>query len=108
MIRRLTWRQEDLEQIFGLTQTQPDRSSHRRELSLLAWIQKRWLLGTHQGAAQPEYLDYYPDEFTVRFNRRTSASRGKLFYRLVQQAVAVDPVTYRDLVRHARRPTHYM
>ena len=54
---------------------------------------KRWLLGTHQGAVRPTHLDYYLDEFTFRFNRRTSRSRGMLFYRLIQQAVAVDPVT---------------
>jgi hypothetical protein len=60
-----------------------------RVVSLL----KRWLFGTHQGAFQPSYLDYYPDEFTFRFNRRTSRSRGKLFYRLVQQAVAIHPIT---------------
>ena len=53
---------------------------------------KRWLLGTYQGAVQPEHLDYYLDEFTFRFNRRTSSSRGKLFYRLVQQAADVGPV----------------
>ena len=53
---------------------------------------KRWLLGTHQGAIQPEHLDYYLDEFTFRFNRRTSRSRGKLFYRLMQQAVVVGAV----------------
>lgn len=55
---------------------------------------KRWLLGTHQGAVSHKYLDYYLDEFTFRFNRRRSKSRGKLFFRLAQQAVAVDPVTY--------------
>lgn len=59
-----------------------------RVVSLL----KRWLLGTHQGAVQLSHLDYYLDEFTFRFNRRRSRSRGKLFYRLVQQAVAVDPI----------------
>ena len=58
---------------------------------------KRWLAGTHQGAVRPSHLDYYLDEFTFRFNRRTSRSRGKLFYRLVQQAVAVDPVTGDDI-----------
>ena len=58
---------------------------------------KRWLTGTHQGAVRPSHLDYYLDEFTFRFNRRTSQSRGKLFYRLVQQAVAVDPVTGHDI-----------
>jgi transposase-like protein len=54
---------------------------------------KRWLTGTHQGAVRPSHLDYYLDEFAFRFNRRASQSRGKLFYRLVQQAIAVDPVT---------------
>lgn len=36
-------------------------------------------------------MDYYLDEFTFRFNRRTSRSGGKHFYRIVKQAVAVDP-----------------
>jgi len=61
---------------------------------------KRWLLGTHQGAVTPAHLDYYLDEFTFRFNRRTARHRGLLFYRLVQQAVAVDPVPYATLVKH--------
>jgi len=64
----------------------------------VASLLKRWLLGTHQGAIAPEHLDYYLDEFTFRFNRRSSASRGKLFYRLIQQAVQVPPVPYRTLV----------
>lgn len=63
----------------------------------VASLLKRWLLGTHQGAVSREHLDYYLDEFTFRFNRRTSRSRGKLFYRLVQQAVLADPVTYAKL-----------
>lgn len=58
---------------------------------------KRWLLGVHQGAVRPGHLDAYLDAFTFRFNRRTSRWRGKLFYRLVQQAVTVDPVRRRDL-----------
>jgi hypothetical protein len=46
-------------------------------------------MGTHQGAVSHKHLDYYLDEFTFRFNRRRSKSRGKLFFRLAQQAVAV-------------------
>ncbi len=61
-------------------------------------LHKRWMLGTYQGAISPEHLDYYLDEFVFRFNRRSSRSRGKLFYRLVQQAVAVDPTPYRSIV----------
>ncbi len=59
----------------------------------VASLLKRWILGTHQGAIRSSYLAYYLDEFTFRFNRRTSRSRGKLFYRLVQQAVVIHPVT---------------
>lgn len=65
----------------------------------VASLLKRWLMGTHQGAVAPEQLDYYLDQFTFRFNRRRSANRGKLFYRLVQQAVAIDPVPYKSLIR---------
>jgi len=64
----------------------------------VASLLKRWLLGTHQGAVSPEHLDYYLDEFTFRFNRRNSRSRGKLFYRLIQQAVQVEPAPYRTMV----------
>lgn len=53
---------------------------------------KRWLLGAHQGRVSVKYLDAYLDEFTFRFNRRTSQWRGKLFYRLVQQAVGRNAV----------------
>lgn len=63
----------------------------------VASLLKRWLLGTHQGAVSAEHLDYYLDEFTFRFNRRTSRSRGKLFYRLLQQAVQIPPTTYRSM-----------
>ena len=59
---------------------------------LVASLVKRWLLGTYQGAVKPTHLAYYLDEFTFRFNRRTSRSRGKLFYRLMQHALLVDPV----------------
>lgn len=65
-----------------------------RVISLL----KRWLMGTHQGAVSHKHLDYYLDEFTFRFNRRTSKSRGKLFFRLVQQAVNVEPMPRHRIV----------
>jgi transposase-like protein len=58
----------------------------------------RWLLDTHQGAVSHQHLPYYLDEFTFRFNRRKSKSRGKLFYRLVQQAVTTTPTTYSQIV----------
>ncbi len=63
----------------------------------IASLLKRWLLGTHQGAVRSEQLDYYLDEFTFRFNRRTSRSRGLLFYRLLEQAMTTQPVTYKHI-----------
>jgi transposase-like protein len=66
---------------------------------------KRWLLGTYQGGVRFSHLDYYLDEYTFRFNRRTSRWRGKLFYRLVQQAAAVDPVLGKDILGHVWTPT---
>ena len=65
-----------------------------RVISLL----KRWLLGTHQGAVSDAHLDYYLDEFAFRFNRRHSKSRGKLFYRLAQQAVQIQTTPYKLLI----------
>lgn len=62
-----------------------------------ASLLKRWLLGTHQGAVNSKQLDYYLDEFTFRFNRRTSRSRGLLFYRLLTQAAITAPVTYQHI-----------
>jgi hypothetical protein len=49
-----------------------------------------------------EHLDGYLDELTFRFNRPKSRSQGKLFYRLVQQAVAVESVTYEEIVLSAQ------
>jgi len=59
---------------------------------------KRWILGTHQGSVSKKHISYYLDEFTFRFNRRTSSYRGKLFYRLLENAVLIGPTTYEDFV----------
>ncbi len=67
----------------------------------IASLFKRVLLSTHQGAVHGKHLDYYLDEYTFRFNRRTSRSRGLLFYRLMEQAVVTEVTTYRGIVdRH--------
>lgn len=64
----------------------------------IASLLKRWLLGTHQGAVRREHLDAYLDEYTFRFNRRTSRARGLLFYRLLEQAVQTPPAPYNDII----------
>jgi transposase-like protein len=61
---------------------------------------KRWILGTLQGSCSKEHLGYYFDEYTFRFNRRKSNSRGLLFYRLLQNAVRLEPITYDMIVSH--------
>lgn len=79
-----------------------------RVLSLL----KRWLLGTHQGSVKPHQLDYYLDEFAFRFNRRHSRHPGLLFYRLVQEAAATEPIPLKAIIggqtgrRSTNRATH--
>ncbi|MGH8940567.1 MAG: IS1595 family transposase [Actinomycetes bacterium] len=64
----------------------------------VASLAKRWLLGTHQGSVDDAHLQTYLDEFVFRFNRRTSRSRGMVFYRVLELAVAHEPVRYRDLI----------
>ena len=64
----------------------------------IAALLKRWLLGTHQGAVSSKYLDYYLDEYTFRFNRRSAQARGLLFYRLVEQAVHVEHISRNQII----------
>jgi transposase-like protein len=64
------------------------------QMHLAISLFKRWMLGTLQGGVPHKYLEDYFNEFVFRFNRRKSASRGKLFLRLAQQATQIDPVPY--------------
>ena len=66
----------------------------------IASLLKSWLLGTHQGSVNSHHLHYFLDEYTFRFNRRNSKARGMLFYRLLQQAVAIPTITYKDLTEY--------
>jgi len=64
----------------------------------VASLLKRWILGTHQGSVAQEHLQSYLEEFTFRFNRRTSRSRGLVFRRLLEQAVVTSPTTEADII----------
>lgn len=76
-----------------VVQKNPDLGDNLLPLvNRVASLLKRWILGTHQGAVQHSHLEYYLDEYTFRFNRRTSKSRGLLFYRLICQAIELGPV----------------
>ena len=69
---------------------------------MAASLLKRWLEGTLHYGASDQHLGYYLDEFTFRFNRRSSGSRGLLFYRLLEQAVRTDPAPLPTLI--AQKP----
>jgi transposase-like protein len=103
-----TVRTDGLNAYLGLDGYVHDRQVQRRQaqgdhllprVHRVVSLLKRWLLGTHQGAIGHDHLGYYLDEFTFRFNRRTSASRGKLFYRLAQQATQISPAPFDSLIR---------
>lgn len=81
----------------------PSSKSHLKRTHLVITLVKRWLLGTLQGAARKEHLDYYLDEYTFRFNRRKSKYRGKLFHRLLENAILLKPIKYEDLTKGIRR-----
>ena len=66
---------------------------------------KRWINGTHQGNIDPYHLPFYLDEFAFRFNRRLSSHRGKLFFRLIQQALTTAPHPYKKIVRIKKKQT---
>jgi ISXO2 transposase-like protein len=67
-------------------------------LSLETSLLKRWLLGTHAGAARPKHLQAYLDEFAFRHNRRKTNGVGRIAARVIEQLVARRPLTMRQLI----------
>lgn len=86
--------------IINLSKRRKSPSELLPRVHQVASLLKRWLMGTHQGAVSHDHLDYYLDEFTFRFNRRSSKYRGKLFYRLLEQAVQTPPVSYAAIIKN--------
>jgi transposase-like protein len=78
--------------------TAEEKDSVLPGVHLVASLLKRWLAGTLQFSVTEKHLGYYLDEYAFRFNRRTSAARGLLFYRLLEQAVITDPHPIAELV----------
>jgi len=76
------------------------------KVHLIISLLKRWLLGTHQGAVSEKHIQYYLDEYSFRFNRRLSKHRGKLFYRIIQQAVTQEAITMDEIT--GKKPKHNM
>jgi transposase-like protein len=76
----------------------PENDNVLPHVHMIVSLLKRWLLGTHQGAVKESHLQAYLDEYVFRFNRRKSASRGLLFYRLVESAMMTKPVTLDEII----------
>jgi transposase-like protein len=90
---------DSLGYIHKITKVKDNKASDLLpHVHIVVSLLKRWILGTHQGSVSKKHIDYYLDEFTFRFNRRTSSYRGKLFYRLLENAVLIGPTTYENFV----------
>jgi len=84
--------------VENISQSEKKAAEMLPNIHLVVSLIKRWLLGTHQGAVSPKHLTGYLDEYAFRFNRRLSTHRGKLFYRLMQQAVSTAPISRQEIV----------
>jgi transposase-like protein len=67
-------------------------------INIVTALLKRWLLGTLHGRLDPKHMDNYFEEFTFRFNRRTSTARGLLFQRVLENSVQIQPAPYREII----------
>jgi transposase-like protein len=85
-----------------------DKNDKLPHIHLAISLIKRWILGTYQGRIEEYHLQAYLEEFTFRFNRKTSTYRGLLFYRLVQGAMSTVPHPYEHLIepRTSDEPEH--
>lgn len=78
----------------------PDADVLLPRVHRVASLLKRWYYGTHHGRIEVKHLNAYLDEFVFRFNRRTSGSRGLLFFRTLENCVKIKTKTYSRLTTH--------
>jgi transposase-like protein len=86
------------ESVVFKTSKADDENEKLPHVHLAISLLERWILGTYQGHVEEYHLQAYLEEFTFRFNRKTSTHRGLLFYRLVQGAMSTIPHPYEDLI----------
>jgi hypothetical protein len=97
-----SWRSYDtiLNEPYAHEKTNQSRAGINNNLygvHLIASLVKRLIRGTYQGRFEPKYLQNYLDEYVFRFNRRKSKSVGKIFMRIVQQAVKSVKITTNEI-----------
>jgi transposase-like protein len=95
-LRKLSEMGYEHESFVGQNSTEPAHVN-LPGVHMVGSLLKRWLTGTLHYAVSQEHLACYLDEYTFRFNRRKSKSRGLLFYRLLQQAVETEPHALKEL-----------
>ena len=93
-------------EVKNISKSDKDAGKLLPRVHLIIALVKRWLMGTHQGAVSQKHLQYYLDEFSFRFNRRLSTHRGKLFYRIIQQAVVIKAETMDSII--GKKAKHYI
>lgn len=93
---------EYIHQATSITSSGKDANEVLPGVHRVAALVKRWLMGTHQGSFEEDHLQAYLDEFTFRFNRRKSAHRGMLFFRLIEQCLAMHPMSFQELVANPK------
>ena len=84
--------------VKNISQSKQEASELPPHVHPVASLIRRRLPGTHQGAVSQKYPAGYSDEYAFRFNRRLSIHRGKLFYRLMRQAVSTTPVSRQEII----------
>ena len=89
---------------YKLTQTRSSGVNYEEtkvlpRVHLVISLLKNWLNGTHHGRVSRKHLQAYLDEFTFRFNRRNSLSRGLLFKRLLENAIHRSGPTYKEIIQ---------
>lgn len=96
-VEEIGYLHKPMKKLYFWEDQNPDADELLPRVHRVISLVKRWILGTYQGRLDPEYLDAYLNEFTFRFNRRSSGSRGLLFYRLLEQAIAIEPKPLRKI-----------
>ena len=104
IIRTDNWNGYNLipKQYNHVTVDKNDEDTFMSSIHLVISLYKRWTMGVHQGAVSDKHLQKYLDEFVFRFNRRKSKSRGKVFYRLIEQAVFYKATPYWNILERSR------
>lgn len=81
-----------------ISKSDEDASTLLPGVHLVASLFKRMILGIYQGRFDKKHVQKYLDEFTFRYNRRTSSAVGKKFFRMLEQVICITPKPYWQII----------